>query len=148
MSAEPRGVKHDAGKDQWDLLPWDVLPLVVRGLMGGARVHGAHNWEQGISRERLFNATQRHLTAWFLGEWLNTEEDNDPPLPHLAHVVCNCLFALALGVRKRKRAVALSALADAEEDECVREISLAEAVAATDLADRCPDGSELPDPQH
>lgn len=87
------GVKFDAGKRQWSLLPWGALGLVVDVLGYGATKYGAWNWtkvENG--RERYFDALCRHLAARRNGEVLDPETQ----LPHMAHVTCNALFLLSL----------------------------------------------------
>ncbi len=52
---------------------------------------GAGNWQKlPEARVRYFDAAQRHLIAWYLGE------SNDPEsgLPHLAHCACCILYLL------------------------------------------------------
>lgn len=75
------GVKHDAGKARVGLIDPSFILGLADVLTFGAKKYSAHNWTTGMSYERLFNATQRHLLAWFSGE------DNDPEtgLPHLHH---------------------------------------------------------------
>ena len=92
-----QGVKHDGGKLPWHLFPWDAGAAVVRVLQFGARKYADRNWEKGIPHSRTFSATIRHLTAWHEGE------DNDPETgeSHLAHAVCEVLFALAFELRGR-----------------------------------------------
>jgi hypothetical protein len=64
----------------------------------GADKYAARNWEGGLSFSRCFDATQRHLIAWWAGE------DNDPEtgINHLAHAMCELMFILAFVVRGRK----------------------------------------------
>ena len=89
----PVGVKNDAEKAPWDLLPWRALSAVVGVLEHGRRKYSAWNWV-GVprARERYFAALQRHMTAWWGGETL----DPDSHLRHLAHAGCCVLFLLAL----------------------------------------------------
>lgn len=86
------GRKFDAGKDPWDLLPWEAVELIVRVLEFGRKRYGAWNWV-GVDqyRRRYFSALVRHLVAWRRGEQL----DPDSGLPHLAHAGCCILFLLA-----------------------------------------------------
>lgn len=51
---------------------------------------GDHNWRQNMSWSRLYAATLRHLTQWWLGQDLDSESG----LPHLAHAACNLLFLI------------------------------------------------------
>lgn len=85
------GVKHDDKKLRWSLLPWDQMETVVKVLEYGAKKYAPDNWKKiSNGRHRYTDAAVRHLVACLQGEW-NDSEDN---LPHLAHVVCCCLFAM------------------------------------------------------
>ncbi len=86
------GRKDDAGKLEWALLPWSALRPVVRVLMFGAKKYGANNWQQvEDGRRRYFEATIRHLDAW----WHGDQADLDTGESHLAHAACCILFLLA-----------------------------------------------------
>ncbi len=89
------GVKYDAGKSRWELLPFDALEVVAQILTQGAVKYGDRNWEQGIDFDRLLGATLRHLSARAQGEVY----DRESKLNHLAHAACETLFALALELR-------------------------------------------------
>lgn len=88
------GVKHDAGKLRWTLLPLLALSFVVRVLMHGASKYpSADNWRRvDNAGERYLDAAFRHLVAFTRGEWLDTESG----LPHLAHAIACLLFILEL----------------------------------------------------
>lgn len=87
------GVKHDAGKDRWDLLPLTAVREVVRVLTYGAQKYAPDQWRVVPEpRPRYYAAAQRHLSAWWLGEAVDAESG----LPHLAHAACCLLFLLAL----------------------------------------------------
>lgn len=93
------GIKHDANKLPYDLVPWDAVDEVVSVLRFGAGKYAARNWEQGVPFRwgRMSAAAFRHLKAWSMGE------DNDPEtgISHLAHCMCMLLFLLAHVLRKR-----------------------------------------------
>lgn len=93
MTDQEVGVKHDDGKLQWDLLPWEALEPVVRVLMYGARKYpSADNWRRvNDHRSRYVNACLRHIIAAQKGEYTDDETGE----PHLAHAVCCLLFLLA-----------------------------------------------------
>lgn len=93
--ADGTGRKADAGKDPWELAPWDALRAVVAVLAFGAGKYGARNWERGLAWSRLYAATIRHLTAWWQGE----ARDAETGLSHLAHAACCVLFLLAFELR-------------------------------------------------
>lgn len=85
-------VKHDAGKQRLDLLPFDALLDVGRVLTHGAAKYPADNWRKCSEPRRYLGAALRHLFAHATGERM----DPDSGLPHLAHAACNVLFLLAL----------------------------------------------------
>lgn len=89
------GRKDDQGKRRWSLLPWRALGIVVDVLNHGARKYDDNNWRKvPNARERYFDACQRHLNAWLLGETYDEETE----LPHLAHAACCVLFLLSFEV--------------------------------------------------
>jgi hypothetical protein len=89
------GVKKDAGKPQWSLLPFDAVREVVHVLGVGAKKYAPRNWENGVAWSRYYDASMRHLTSWWMGE----KDDPEDGLPHLAHAACCVLFLLAYELR-------------------------------------------------
>lgn len=83
------GLKFDAGKTRYDLVPADGLDLIAQVLTFGAKKYGDRNWENGMAFGRLFGASMRHCWAWFRGE----QNDPESGLPHLAHAA-TCLLML------------------------------------------------------
>ena len=86
----PSFKKNDQGKLQWTLMPFEQLEEVVRVLMKGAEKYGKDNWRNCDNINRYKDALMRHVVSYNKGE-RNDPEDN---LPHLAHVICNCLFLM------------------------------------------------------
>jgi hypothetical protein len=85
------GRKDDGGKLRWSLLPWLELEAVVAVLEYGARKYAPGNWRNVANGyERYREAIGRHHAAVMKGEAIDPESG----LPHLAHLACNCLFAL------------------------------------------------------
>ena len=85
------GRKADAGKPRLSLLPWRAVQQIVSVLEFGAAKYGADNWQRvPEARQRYFDATMRHLLAWWDGERIDAESG----LPHLAHAGCCILFLL------------------------------------------------------
>jgi len=84
------GTKYDGGKPPMGLLPRHSLEQVAEVLAFGAQRYGAHNWRKGIEVQRQINASLRHIFK------ANEGEDTDPDsgLPHLAHAICDLMFAL------------------------------------------------------
>lgn len=95
------GVKFDAGKPQWSLLPMDAVEEIVKVLDYGANKYAAHNWAKGMRWTRCIDAAFRHLSVWAdskRGE--SNSIDHDTGLSHLAHAACNLLFLIAYEKRK------------------------------------------------
>lgn len=85
------GVKHDNGKFRFSLLPWNAVKEVIDVLEFGAKKYAPDNWKRvDDHRDRYFNATIRHVTAWYAGE----KNDPETGLNHLAHAVCCLLFLI------------------------------------------------------
>lgn len=100
-STPDTAIKHDSGKRDWSLLPYDSVEEIVKVLEFGAKKYSRNNWKagEGFKYSRTFNAIMRHMTAvMFRGE------DNDPEtgLSHWAHVGCNVLFILHFVINKDK----------------------------------------------
>lgn len=86
------GIKHDSGKLQMNLLPWDVLEKVAEVLDIGARKYSPDNWRVVPNAvKRYEDALLRHFAAYKKGEDLDPEDG----LSHLAHMACNALFLVA-----------------------------------------------------
>jgi hypothetical protein len=89
------GVKYDADKLRYDLVPTYALKDIVAVLTHGAKKYAPDNWRKVDDLEnRYFAAAMRHMEAWRQG----TEMDEESGLPHLAHAA-TCLIYL-LAVRK------------------------------------------------
>lgn len=85
------GVKHDAGKSRWSLIPKGVLTAIVDILEFGARKYSADNWMiVPDARTRYYDAMQRHISAWWDGARLDPETGK----LHLAHAACCLLYLI------------------------------------------------------
>lgn len=93
------GLKQDDGKDRWDLLPLDVMGVVVKVLTFGARKYSPDNWRLvSDARARYTAALLRHLAAYRQGEWADPETS----LPHLGHLLCCGIFLLGIELAERR----------------------------------------------
>lgn len=89
MKSGEIGLKFDAGKLRWCLVPWGILKEVVEVFTRGADKHGDNNWKLVAEAEdRYFSALHRHLEAYRSGETYDAEWHT----PHLAHVIVNAIF--------------------------------------------------------
>ena len=87
------GIKHDAGKLRWSLLPGGTVQEIIKVLEFGAAKYGDNNWQRvPDARERYYNALMRHVEAWWQGE----SYDPESCIHHLAHACCCLLFLMWL----------------------------------------------------
>lgn len=62
------GVKLDAGKPRYDLIPPEAMIAVADLFRIGAEKYGDRNWENGMSWGRIFRAMMSHAWLWWSGE--------------------------------------------------------------------------------
>ncbi len=92
------GNKTDKYKPRWSLLPVGTVNEVIKVLEFGAEKYSVGDWVHvPDARTRYYDATMRHLEAWFGGE----KDDTESGLPHLAHAICCALFLLWFDKEKR-----------------------------------------------
>lgn len=95
-SKKVTGVKFDAGKLDYTLVPWDGLEEIVKVLEFGAKKYARDNWRHVEGAEtRYMAAAFRHLVAY----QMHNDVDPETGLSHLAHAGCCLLFLLALEKR-------------------------------------------------
>lgn len=90
------GIRENANKLRWHLLPIEALNQILNVLEFGAKKYAPRNWEKGLSWSETYDSLLRHLTAWYMRE----ENDAETGLYHLAHVGCNAIFLITMQVRK------------------------------------------------
>jgi hypothetical protein len=89
--------KDDNGKLRWDLLPLDVVEMLVEIYEFGANKYAENSWrtiENGYKRCRA--ALFRHLTAYDKGERVDPESGKS----HLAHAAWNALSMVYFAERE------------------------------------------------
>jgi hypothetical protein len=90
------GMKFDAGKLDYTLVPWDGLEEIVKVLEFGAKKYARENWRYVEGAEqRYLAAAIRHLVAYQIQQ----PTDEETGISHLAHAGCCLLFLLALEKR-------------------------------------------------
>lgn len=90
------GSKYDSGKRRFSLLPLEAVNEVIDVLEVGAQKYAVDNWKQvPEARTRYYDATIRHITAWFAGE----KNDPETGKNHLAHGICCLMFLLWLDLK-------------------------------------------------
>lgn len=87
-SVKAHGTRHNDGKLRWSLISWQAISCMVRVLMFGADKYGAQNWKKGLNIKEILDSLQRHVSALMDGEL----SDPESGMPHIGHVMCNCMF--------------------------------------------------------
>ena len=90
-------IKNDSGKTEFHHMPLEALEQVSSVFMFGASKYQEYNYRGGFKYSRLFNASLRHLFAFWKGE----NNDKESGLPHLAHAVC-CILMLLQNILESK----------------------------------------------
>lgn len=86
------GVKLDAGKPRFDLIPFRALTEMAKVLEFGARKYTDDGWHKVPElKKRYFAAALRHLVANKLAPG---SLDSESQLSHLAHALCCIAFTL------------------------------------------------------
>lgn len=73
--------------ERYDLIAVWPLRMLARVYEHGTHKYADRNWEVGYPWSWSYAACQRHLNAFWGGEWL----DSDSGLPHLAHAAWHCI---------------------------------------------------------
>ena len=85
------GNKLDVGKLPIGLVDPQFVKDVAEILRFGAQKYAPNNWKEvENAEERYYDALQRHLLDYKLGE----QKDPESGLGHLKHAACNIMFLL------------------------------------------------------
>jgi hypothetical protein len=88
-----KGVKYDAAKPRWSLVPEGVMADYIKVLEFGAAKYAPDNWKHVPDATiRYYDATMRHMDAWWRGEAKDAETGSS----HLAHAMCCITFLMWL----------------------------------------------------
>ena len=83
------GLKYDAGKLRYSLIPPEATRALAEVLTFGARKYAPNSWQTVPNApERYLDALIRHLEAHRSGELYDPESN----LPHVYHLLCNAAF--------------------------------------------------------
>jgi hypothetical protein len=93
--APQEGVKFDADKARYDLIPPEIEEAIAQVLTFGAEKYGERNWELGMAWSRPYAALRRHMGAWWSGE----DKDPETGMPHTWHASCCLAFIVAFEAR-------------------------------------------------
>lgn len=89
------GLKFDADKARYDLIPPEIEEAIAKVLTFGAVKYGERNWELGMKWGRPYAALRRHMAAWWSGE----DHDPETGMPHTWHAACCIAFIVAFEAR-------------------------------------------------
>lgn len=67
------GLRLDAGKPRYDLIPGEFMDALAMHFTVGARKYQDRNWERGMAWCRCFSSMMRHGWAWMRGEDIDPE---------------------------------------------------------------------------
>lgn len=95
-----KGMKWDAGKLDWSLLPWEVIEKLVVRFTAGKEKYGPNNWQKlDNAKDRYTAAAFRHWMKYVKGErWDEDPNFENMPSTHLQAMLWNlvvlCWFEL------------------------------------------------------
>ena len=92
-----KGMKFDDNKLQFGLLPPEIKLYFAEVLTFGAQKYAPDNWKK-VDVKRYYDALERHMNAFQLGE----ELDSDSGLHHLKHALTNMMFICYLELNKKE----------------------------------------------
>lgn len=82
------GLRKNAGKIRYDLLPSHATEQLARVLTKGAEKYAPRNWEKGMNWSTVLGSMMRHVEAFKKGE----DYDPETGLLHTAHIMANASF--------------------------------------------------------
>lgn len=80
--------KHDEGKPAMELLVPEFLLGLGEVMEYGKHKYGRENWKQGLDKDRIYGALQRHANQYHTGEKI----DPDSKLPHILLIGANVMM--------------------------------------------------------
>lgn len=94
---EAKGVamRFNAGKLRFDLVPPDVIEILVRIYTMGAAKYADRNWEKGFDWMSCCASLERHLNDWKKG----IDRDPESGELHMGHVMWNAAALVAFQLR-------------------------------------------------
>jgi hypothetical protein len=99
QTATTGGRKFDGGKLRYGLIPPLAQAEMVKVLTFGAEKYEPDNWKKvPESKTRYFDALERHIWAWKMGEQIDPESG----IHHLAHAMCCLAFLYEHDVKYSK----------------------------------------------
>ncbi len=87
---EDKGLRYNAGKVRYDLVPAFAVEQMARVFTKGAEKYKERNWEAGMRWSKPLASMMRHIAAFERGE----DFDPETGLLHMAHAMTNAAFLI------------------------------------------------------
>lgn len=81
------GLKFNAGKPRFDLIPPDALRDLAQLYEIGSRKYADRNWEKGMNWGKIQSSLMNHYTKWAKGE----DYDDETGIHHMIAVMWNAI---------------------------------------------------------
>jgi hypothetical protein len=81
--------KNDSGKPQFSDLPQLALLETVKAFNYGAKKYDKFNYSKGTDYLRYYDACQRHLHSWMIGEDIDESGNH-----HISHAIASLMMLL------------------------------------------------------
>lgn len=89
------GLRYNAGKRDYSLIPTDALAYLADLFTLGALKYEARNWERGMKYSDMIKSLDRHWNAFKSGE----DRDPESTLYHAVHITWNAMAILTYQLR-------------------------------------------------
>lgn len=80
-------IKDDKEKPRVSMIPTDVLMDIAKAFTYGANKYGEYNYSLGIEYTRLYDAAQRHMNSWIMGEDIDESTNH-----HIDHAIASLIM--------------------------------------------------------
>lgn len=94
-AVDGKGLRYNAGKRDFTLIPPDALAYLADLFTIGARKYAPRNWERGMAYSNVMTSLDRHWNAFKSGE----DRDPESTLYHMVHVCWNAMALLTYQLR-------------------------------------------------
>jgi hypothetical protein len=95
MKADNSGLRFNAGKRRFDLIPPDAMAALADLFTIGAQKYAERNWEKGMKYSNVIASLDRHWNDFKAG----IERDPETGCLHITHVVWNAMALLTFKLR-------------------------------------------------
>lgn len=96
IKADGGGLRYDANKARYDLLPPEAMDALAMHYAKGAAKYADRNWERGMSWGKCFASLMRHAWAFWKGE----DIDQETGTHHMVAVAWNAIAIFTYHSRK------------------------------------------------